>query len=754
MIKRLLTQKYMDKLLMIIWALSLCCGVQVAHGAVISCNVFERFSEPMTYPSDTIFKGTFDYDTVTHTVSNLKGILSESMTGGDTGYPNDTMTWLTLDNQLVSWHDATLGGTFAAVFKNTTTNTFWTGGGGDGWSPQAGILNQGLYYGFPGTNPENAYALIFVPDDPLAPLTQAQIDKLAYADFAPGGMMGAVGMTGTSVAGYGAVGTMDGYPVEQVITMHTKATVIVTLGNLSQTYDGTAKSATATTTPPGKSVTFTYDGSATAPTNAGSYSVIGTISDPNYQGSASGTLVIDKATATVTLGSLSQTYDGTAKSATATTTPVGKTVTFTYDGSATAPTNAGSYAVIGTISDSNYTGTAGGTLVIDKATATVTLGSLSQTYDGTAKPATATTTPVGKAVTFTYDGGQTAPTNAGSYAVVGTVNDSNYQGSASSTMVIGKATATVTLDNLSQTYDGSAKSATATITPSGKTVTFTYDGSPTAPTNAGSYAVVGTVSDANYTGSSSATLVVGKATPIITWATPAAITFGTALSGTQLNASGSISGTYIYTPPSGGVLPVGTHTLSVAFTPTDTTNYTTAGATVSLTVLPSATYTLEVTLAGNGSGSVNSKPAGIACATNLTSVCNYSFSGDVMLSATESTGSLFDGWSGDCTGVDACNLTMTAASIVTATFSIVPPVRMNGVSYQSLGEAYGIAPDNTIIMLKEGKLSETFSADRSITVTIKGGYNPAYTSISGDTMLRGTVTLKQGKVIFDKVGIR
>jgi hypothetical protein len=317
-----------------------------------------------------------------------------------------------------------------------------------------------------------------------------------------------------------------------------------------------------------------------------------------------------------------------------------------------------------------------------------------------------------------------------------------------------KATATVTLGNLSQTYDGTPKSATVTTTPAGLAVSVTYDGSATAPTNAGSYTVVGTVSDANYTGSSSATLVVGKATPIITWATPAAITFGTALSGTQLNASGSIPGTYIYTPPSGGVLPVGTHTLSVAFTPTDTTNYTSAGTTVSLTVIPTATNTLDVTLAGNGSGSVNSKPAGIACATGSTSGCNYSFSTDVILSAAASTGSLFDGWSGDCTGVGACNLTMTAARTVTATFSIIPPIRMNDVFYHSLGEAYGIAPDNAVIMLKEGTLSGTFSADQNITVTLKGGYNPAYTSISGDTMLRGIVTLKQGTVIFDKVGIR
>jgi len=70
----------------------------------------------------------------------------------------------------------------------------------------------------------------------------------------------------------------------------------VTLSNLSQTYDGTAKSVTATTTPSGLTVNLTYNGSTNAPTNAGSYTVIGTINDANYQGSATNTLVINNAT--------------------------------------------------------------------------------------------------------------------------------------------------------------------------------------------------------------------------------------------------------------------------------------------------------------------------------------------------------------------------------------------------------------------------------------------------------------------------
>ncbi|MDI1251188.1 MAG: MBG domain-containing protein, partial [Lacunisphaera sp.] len=93
---------------------------------------------------------------------------------------------------------------------------------------------------------------------------------------------------------------------------------------------------------------------------------------------------VSKAAATVTLGSLSPTYDGTAKNATATTNPAGLGVSFTYDGSATAPTNAGSYAVVGTVSHAHYAGSASGTLVIVKADQTITFtGPAHQSYSTT-----------------------------------------------------------------------------------------------------------------------------------------------------------------------------------------------------------------------------------------------------------------------------------------------------------------------------------------------------------------------------------
>jgi alpha-tubulin suppressor-like RCC1 family protein len=66
----------------------------------------------------------------------------------------------------------------------------------------------------------------------------------------------------------------------------------VTLGNLAQLYTGSAVNITASTVPPGLTVILTYNGSPSAPTNSGSYTVIGIISDPGYYGGATNILVV------------------------------------------------------------------------------------------------------------------------------------------------------------------------------------------------------------------------------------------------------------------------------------------------------------------------------------------------------------------------------------------------------------------------------------------------------------------------------
>lgn len=182
-----------------------------------------------------------------------------------------------------------------------------------------------------------------------------------------------------------------------------------------------------------------------------------------------------------------------------------------FSTTAIANSIAGPYAVTlasGTLAPASFM------LTNEAAQASITLDSstLNATYDTTAHAVTATTTPSGLAYTVTYNGSATAPTNAGTYNVVATINDPSYSGSTSGTLTISPKPETLTLSNLSQVYDGTAKSVTVTVSPD-TTVAFsvTYNGSSTAPTAVGTYTVVATVTDANYTGSSTATLTITAA---------------------------------------------------------------------------------------------------------------------------------------------------------------------------------------------------------------------------------------------------
>lgn len=104
---------------------------------------------------------------------------------------------------------------------------------------------------------------------------------------------------------------------------------------------------------------------------------------------------------------------------------------------------------------------------------------------------------------------------------------------------------------------------------------------------AGSYSVVAMLSGI---GEASFSLTNAKATPALTWATPAAIPYGTALSATQLNATaGGIAGSFVYAPAAGAVLVAGPQTLSVIFTPDDTADYNPASGSVMLSVGQMAT---------------------------------------------------------------------------------------------------------------------------------------------------------------------
>lgn len=111
-------------------------------------------------------------------------------------------------------------------------------------------------------------------------------------------------------------------------------------------------------------------------------------------------------------------------------------------------------------------------------------------------------------------------------------------------------------------------------------------------TAAGTYSIRAVYSESGSFSSASDTtklLTVNQATPVITWNPPAANSFGSALSGSQLNATANVPGTFIYTPPAGTVLPVGNgQSLFVQLNPTNSQNYKAVTASVPINITAAA----------------------------------------------------------------------------------------------------------------------------------------------------------------------
>ncbi|HYP17946.1 MAG TPA: MBG domain-containing protein, partial [Opitutus sp.] len=100
------------------------------------------------------------------------------------------------------------------------------------------------------------------------------------------------------------------------------------------------------------------------------------------------------------------------------------------------------------------------------------------------------------------------PAQTGTFHVTISATNLAGTGAAPLTLTIAKATATVTLAELQQAYDGTPRIVTATTNPADLNVTVTYDGAETPPILPGTYEVVATVVDDNYAGSATGTLTI------------------------------------------------------------------------------------------------------------------------------------------------------------------------------------------------------------------------------------------------------
>jgi len=159
---------------------------------------------------------------------------------------------------------------------------------------------------------------------------------------------------------------------------------------------------------------------------------------------------------------LNQTYDGFTKGVTATTTPAGLGYSVTYNGGATAPSAPGSYPVTATVTDANYAGSVGGTLVIAASGQSITFTPPASAGYGDPPLALSAVSTSGLPVTFALASGPATLadnlltiTGAGSIVVQASQTgnqDFSAAAQVQKTIEVGKAVLTVRADNQSRAY--------------------------------------------------------------------------------------------------------------------------------------------------------------------------------------------------------------------------------------------------------------------------------------------------------------
>ncbi|ANA41675.1 hypothetical protein A2G06_11925 [Geobacter anodireducens] len=192
---------------------------------------------------------------------------------------------------------------------------------------------------------------------------------------------------------------------------------------------------------------------------------------------------------------------------------------------------------------------------------------------------------------------------------------------------------------------------------------------------------------------------------------------------------------------------------------TDPCVVTLSGATaVTATFVPN-THSLNVTVSGNGQGTVTSVPAGIACASGT---CNGAFNAgsQVELIATPSAGSLFAGWSGDCTGTGACTPTMATDRNVGAAFDPAPTVELTiGAAttlHTTLAAAMAAVADGSAAAIKARAMEfpESLAITGGKSIVFYGGYAEGFGGVAGYSVLRGTVTVGVGSLTVGNLTVR
>lgn len=211
--------------------------------------------------------------------------------------------------------------------------------------------------------------------------------------------------------------------------------------------------------------------------------------------------------------------------------------------------------------------------------------------------------------------------------------------------------------------------------------------------------------------------------------------------------------------PIGGTCPQGT---------LNGTNYTTGVITANCTVTPSFSlieipiYLLTVNIAGTGSGSLNTYPAGISISGNSKEgSAPFTFGENVTITQAPAF-STFTGWSGDCSGTAGCAVTMNGPRSVTANYIADPSyVKIEGENpaglYYTIESALAASGGRTVKALNSDFTETEVIMNSAFTILLKGGYttdsfDPA--SRTGYTTIDGSLKIRNGTLRVERVKIR
>lgn len=215
------------------------------------------------------------------------------------------------------------------------------------------------------------------------------------------------------------------------------------------TFNGTAQQPLITTNPAGIAFSQTLNGVTGGQINAGAYPYAAGITDPHWTFTPiSGTFTINKQTIVINAVGKTVNFDGNPQTITATTTPSvpGLVLTYTYNGSGTAPSALGTYDVAISLTDANRQATTVHvTLNIVTNPEIIFISDTTKTYNGSMQPVTVTS-----AFTFTtfytgilgtsYATSATPPTNSGFYQVISTITQVGHVGADTATETISQQT--------------------------------------------------------------------------------------------------------------------------------------------------------------------------------------------------------------------------------------------------------------------------------------------------------------------------